>query len=116
MKVPGSEIKDALFNRAQDARNEKAAGRKQGASAEAVQGSLQAALDDTMQISSVGTMLKSELDPAKMAEERRAKIEALKEQIKNGTYKPPMEGVARALGEEVSLEILLSGGVVNGAE
>lgn len=115
MKVPGSEIKDAIFNRAQDARNEKASARKGDAGVTA-EGSLQAALDDTMEISSVGTLLQAELDPAKMSEERRAKIEALKEQIRNGTYKPPIEGVARAVGEELSLEILLSGGALGVAE
>ena len=116
MKVPGTEIKESVLGRVQDGRAEKNAARKGAAEAVGDAGSLQAALDDTMQISSVGTMLKSELDPAKMAEERRAKIEALKEQIKNGTYKPPLEGVAQAVGEELSLEILLSGGALNRAE
>ena len=40
----------------------------------------------------------------------------LKQQIKNGTYRPPVEGVAQAVGEELSLEILLSGGALNKAE
>ena len=118
MKVPGTEIKDAVLGRVQDVRSENGATRKGAAASEAVtaEGSLQAALDDTMQISSVGATLKDELDPAKMAEERRAKVEALKQQIKNGTYKPPVEGVAQAVGEELSLEILLSGGALNKAE
>lgn len=118
MKVPGTEIKDAVLGRVQDVRSEKGATRKGAAAADGVAagGSLQAALDDTMQISSVGATLKDELDPAKMAEERRAKIEAIKQQIKNGTYNPPLEGIAQAVGEELSLEILLSGGALNRAE
>ena len=118
MKVPGTEIKDTVLGRAQDVRSEKGGARKGTAAGDAVtaEGSLQAALDDTMQISSVGATLKDELDPTKMAAERRAKIEALKQQIKNGTYKPPTEGVAQAVGEELSLEILLSGGALNRAE
>jgi len=119
MKVPGSVSKDVLQARAQEARNDKIAQRKDGAAAAVDAGSdagLSAALEDSMQFSSLGALLKSELNPAKMADERRAKIEALKEQIKNGTYRPPVEGVAQALSEEVSLEVLLSGGALKKAE
>jgi anti-sigma28 factor (negative regulator of flagellin synthesis) len=53
--------------------------------------------------------IREELDPVKMAAERRAKIESLKEQIRNGTYAPPINDVARSVGEEISLEVLFGG-------
>ena len=44
-----------------------------------------------------------------MAEERSQRIAKLKEQIKNGTYAPDSQAVARSLSEEVYLEIALAG-------
>lgn len=118
MKVPGSEAKDAIVARVQEARAEKAAAReaaeKRGSpSADAA---VAGAEGDKVEFSSLGALLKSELNPSRMAEERRAKIEALKAQIKNGTYQPPIENVAQAVGEELSLEVLLSGGALRKAE
>ena len=113
MKVPGSDIKDVVQTRTTETRKDKVSER-QASSAHSGQvagdPTLSAALEDTVQFSSLGSVLQSELDPTSMAQERRAKIESLKERIKNGTYQPPVEGVAQALAEEVSFEILLSGG------
>jgi flagellar biosynthesis anti-sigma factor FlgM len=119
MKVPGSEAKDAIIARVTEARAEKAAARdaaeKRGGLATELAAS-DAGAGDRVEFSSLGAILKSELNPSKMADERRAKIEALKAQIKNGTYQPPLENVAQAVGEEISLEVLLSGGALRKAE
>lgn len=119
MKVPGSEAKDAIIARVTEARAEKAAARdaaeKRGGLATELAAS-DAGAADRVEFSSLGAILKSELNPSKMADERRAKIEALKAQIKNGTYQPPLENVAQAVGEEISLEVLLSGGALRKAE
>jgi anti-sigma28 factor (negative regulator of flagellin synthesis) len=64
---------------------------------------------DSVKLSAIGAFLREELDPAKMAEERRQKLAMLKEQIKNGTYAPPTDAVARAIGEELSLEVAFGG-------
>lgn len=69
---------------------------------------------DTVKFSSLGAMMRQELDPTKMKEERRAKIDALKEQIRNGTYSRSSDAVAQSMSEEVSLEILLSGSAPDG--
>ena len=120
MKVPGSEAKDAIIARVTEARADKAAARdaaqKKGGLATELAASDAGAGGDRVEFSSLGAILKSELNPSKMADERRAKIEALKAQIKNGTYQPPLENVAQAVGEEISLEVLLSGGALRKAE
>jgi flagellar biosynthesis anti-sigma factor FlgM len=64
---------------------------------------------DTIQVSSLGALLQSELNPAKMAEERAQKIAKLKEQIKNGTYAPDSQAIARSMSEEIYLEVALAG-------
>jgi anti-sigma28 factor (negative regulator of flagellin synthesis) len=43
-----------------------------------------------------------------MADERRAKVEQLIQQVANGSYDPPRQSVASAVGEEISFEVLLS--------
>lgn len=119
MKVPGSEASDATFNRIQGASTERVAtpkGQAAAAQADNNSASQRTKAEDTMQFSPLSALLKSELSPAKMADERRARIETLKEQIKNGTYAPPSEVIAQAVGEELSLEILLSAGALNDAE
>lgn len=121
MKVPGSDIKEAAAtNRVQDARHDKVGERKAPATPQAsglvADGASSAAAEDSVQFSALGAILKSELNPSRMAEERRAKIEALKQQISSGTYKPPMEEVAKSLSEEISLEVLLGGGALSEAK
>jgi hypothetical protein len=120
MKVPGSEVKDGVLARVQEKLAEKAAAKSAADKKDAATNSapsLMGAIDeDSMQVSALGDLLRSELNPVKMADERRAKIDALKEKIKNGTYNPPLEGVAAAVGEEISLEVLLSGGALQKAE
>lgn len=78
-------------------------------------GSKKAANGDEVQVSSLASALNGQLNPTALAEERRAKIEDIKERIKNGTYAPRMEDVARALADEISVEILSSGGFVEEA-
>jgi anti-sigma28 factor (negative regulator of flagellin synthesis) len=63
---------------------------------------------DSVTVSELGAKLSSDLDPAKMAEERRVRVENLKKRIQEGTYQPPLQDVARSMSEELSLEILLS--------
>lgn len=63
---------------------------------------------DSFTVSEVSSQIATELDPAKMAEERRKKVEDIKKRIQNGTYQPPLTEVARSMSEELSLEILLS--------
>lgn len=123
MKVRGSEGNENVVQRAQEARvGDKGAARAAvgtAASSGNVPGlgaQLEKVSVDTMKFSSLGAMLRQELDPSKMAEERRAKIAALKEQIRNGTYAPPIEAVAQSVSEEISLEVLLSGQAAADAE
>ena len=67
-----------------------------------------------MTLSSLGSVLRQELDPAKMADERKAKIAALKEQIRNGTYAPSSQSVADSMAKELDLEIMLGGTLQDG--
>ena len=122
MKVPGSDGSKEKVNavtRAQDGRiREQVVPRKVGAETSAdvavQQGVTQGSAKpqgDKMTLSSLGVVLRQELDPAKMAEERRAKIDALKEQIRNGTYAPTAQVVADSVAKELDLEVMLGGGV-----
>lgn len=123
MKVRGADGNENVLTRAQEGRvadKDVARGASsQSAIAGAVDGlagQSRKELVDTVKFSSLGAMLRQELDPAKMMEERRAKIEALKEQIRNGSYAPSSEAVAQSVSEEVSLEVLLSGSASNAPE
>lgn len=123
MKVRGTEGNENVLARVQEGRvadrdvargvssNSVTGEGVSGLGAEVKKGSV-----DTVKFSSLGAMLRQELDPARMAEERRSKIEAIKEQIRNGTYAAPSDAVAQALSEEVSLEVLLSGSSANATE
>lgn len=120
MKVPGSDGNSEALKRIQEAttgdRSVQRKGNPQAGSAspaaKGLMGELSKAEGDTFTVSSLGARIREELDPAQMAAERRAKIELLKEQIKNGTYMPPMQEVAQSFSEEVSLEVLFSGGIL----
>ena len=110
MKVPGSENSESVLKRVQEGRvGEQAVVRKAGSDG-AAQGSpgssIAKAQVDTVKFSSLGAVLSQELDPAKMVEERRAKIEALKDQIRNGTYAPSSQAVAQSISEEISAEVV----------
>lgn len=61
--------------------------------------------------SKLGLKIREELDPAKMLQERRDKVARIKEQLRNGSYVVESDKVARSVGEEISLELLFSGGV-----
>jgi anti-sigma28 factor (negative regulator of flagellin synthesis) len=120
MKVPGSDGNGNVLKRVQDARvSEQSTQRKSGVdkAVDSVVGdtlSKQLAKPqvDTMTISSLGSVLRQELDPSKMIEERKAKVQSIKERVTNGTYTSDSVLVAQSLNEEVTLEVLLSGGAL----
>jgi anti-sigma28 factor (negative regulator of flagellin synthesis) len=122
MKVPGSDSNNDVLKRVQESSvRERSGQRRVGAESgatsaptEGLLGELAKTKGDTVTVSSLGSRIREELDPAKMVAERRAKIESLKEQIRNGTYAPPLDEVARSFSEEVSLEVLFSGGALKG--
>lgn len=110
MKVPGSDAADIKISRSSEARTGEQKGVRRsvvgdGSQDAASQGLASKSSADTIRVSSLGTLLKSELNPAKIAEERAQKIAALKEQIANGTYAPDSQAVARSLSEEIFLEV-----------
>jgi flagellar biosynthesis anti-sigma factor FlgM len=113
MKIPGSDSGDNKINRTTDARTgEQSAVRRStvtGSASEEHSTGRTTPEADTIKVSSLGAALQAELNPAKMAEERSQRIAKLKEQIKNGTYAPDSQAVARSLSEEVYLEIALAG-------
>ena len=117
MKVPGSDGSDAanvkISRSTENRTGEQSAVRRSVVAGTAQKGQQKAAVAqskaDSIKVSSLGALLQSELNPAKMADERAQKIAALKEQIANGTYAPDSQAVARSLGEEIYLEIALGG-------
>lgn len=116
MKVPGSEGSIKPPARSQDGRVGDVSVNRKGAPATSnagVEGGLVAELGkskvDTMKFSSLASSLAQELDPVRMQEERRAKIDSIRERIANRTYNPPPDAVAASTGEEISLEILFGG-------
>ncbi len=116
MKIPGSGGNDSASRKVQDdlaadpsaVRRNAMRGMLQAADASATDQSVNADTD-SVKLSALGAFFREELDPAKMAEERRQKLATLKEQLKNGTYSPPADAVARAIGEELSLEVAFGG-------
>ncbi len=117
MKVPGSERNSQIKAQTEAQRvSDQTAGQRISRDAGA-QGGLAAELakttkQDTMTISSLGALLKQELNPSTMADERAQKVAALKDQIQNGTYSPATNLVAASIGEEISLEVLFGGGAL----
>lgn len=112
MKVPGSDAAELKIKRSQDVRTGEQSSARRVSVPDATQGGQQESAAtksraDTIKVSSLGALLQSELNPAKMAEERAQKIAALKEQINNGTYAPDSQAVARSLSEELYLEIAM---------
>jgi anti-sigma28 factor (negative regulator of flagellin synthesis) len=120
MKVPGSDGNENVLKRIQEGRvGEQGAARRApttNGAADGLSAELRKTQVDTMKFSSLGSVLRQELDPARMAEERRVKVESLKERIRNGSYAPPVESIAQALGEEISTEIIFGGGLAAGDE
>lgn len=109
MKIPGSDAVDNKKPRASEqssARRSTAEGIGDQAQSHSASSQSKA---DSIKVSSLGAFLQSELNPSKMVDERAKKIEALKEQIRNGTYAPSSESIARSLSEELYLEIALAG-------
>ncbi len=121
MKVPGSDGSSDVTKRIKEVTvGERSIQKKAGAQDEAPTASglvaeLAKSKGDTFTVSNLGAHIRGELDSVKMVAERRAKIESLKEQIKNGTYAPPFNDVAQSVAEEISLEVLFSGSALKGA-
>lgn len=114
MKVPGSDGSDkASTTRLNEVRPQDSASSRRSESLlqEVIreEGADNAESSDTVSFSTTGTVMRRELNPATMAEERRAKIEALKKKIHDGTYSPSSAAVAGSVAEEISLEVLLGG-------
>lgn len=109
MKIPGSDAVDNKKSRASEQLPTRRPTVDGGVGSAGSNGSAAQSKGDSIKVSSLGALMQSELNPAKMAEERAQKIAALKEQIKNGTYSPDSSAVARSLGEEIYLEIALGG-------
>lgn len=65
---------------------------------------------DTVQVSNLAAALKG-FNATDLIAERQSKIDKIKSQIADGSYRPSSENVAAALAEEISSEILLSGGL-----
>ena len=72
--------------------------------------------DDEVKMSGVGALLNEQLNPQTLSAERKKKLEEIKELLALGKYNPPMEKVAEALSNEISLEILTRGGFAEGEE
>ncbi|MFN4895927.1 MAG: flagellar biosynthesis anti-sigma factor FlgM [Pseudomonadota bacterium] len=117
MKVPGSDGNtDALKRVKGESVNEGAIKRRQAGQTgllpegpEGVTGEQAKSKGDTFTVSPLAAKISEQLSAKTIAEERRAKVNSIKEQIKNGTYQPPLELVAEAISEEINLEVLLSG-------
>jgi flagellar biosynthesis anti-sigma factor FlgM len=114
MKVPGSDgsnnalpkVKEGLLDSAavQRRKSEEASAQPSG-----LLGELSKSSSDRITVSPLSAKIRAELNPANMIDERRAKIDQLRQQVANGTYAPPPESVAKSISEEISLEVLLSG-------
>lgn len=50
--------------------------------------------------------IQSEFDSQRLNDERREKIERLKQAIGSGSYQPPVDEVAASVGQEIVFEIL----------
>lgn len=117
MKIPGSDGNSDVLKRVQEGSvGDRSVQRKTSAEvsstsqgAEGLLGELSRTKDDSFTMSALGAGIRKELDPLAMAAERRAKIESLKEQIRNNTYNPSVEDIARSVSEEISLEVLFAG-------
>jgi flagellar biosynthesis anti-sigma factor FlgM len=113
MKIPGSDAVDNKISRPTDTRAGEQSGVHRsnvtGAGSEDRTASAAQSKADTIKVSSLGALLQSELNPAKMADERAQKIAKLKEQIQNGTYASDSQSIARSMSEEIYLEIALAG-------
>lgn len=66
---------------------------------------------DTVNFSSAGSAL-SELDPNQILQDRSSKIDKIKKQLADGTYNPSSQDIAQSLAQEISDEILSSGGLL----
>lgn len=114
MKIPGSDgttgkltVQDGLGlgGNARGVRDAK------GRVGSAIEGDNQAKTQgiDLVTVSPLALLMGEELDPTKMADERKRRVEELKARIAKGEYNPDSGLVAAAVSEELSLEILFAG-------
>jgi anti-sigma28 factor (negative regulator of flagellin synthesis) len=68
--------------------------------------------NDKIEVSKLATALNGEFSPLQILSERQSKIDKIKEQLAAGTYRPSSEDIAKALADEISTEILSSGGLL----
>ena len=114
MKVPGSDgsnnnlpkVKENLLDSNAVQRR-----KSEDASVQAFTGTgeLSKSSSDRITVSPLSAKIRAELNPANMVDERRIKVDQLRQQVANGTYAPPLESVARSISEEIAFEVLLSG-------
>lgn len=64
--------------------------------------------EDRVDVSSTASAIQSELNPAQFADERRQKVEKLKELVRSGKYFVSSDKIAQAIGDDITLEILTS--------
>lgn len=57
----------------------------------------------------IAKYISEELNVADMEKRRRERVEELKKLVQGGEYRPDATAVARAVGEEITLEILSAG-------
>lgn len=117
MKVPGNEgsNKKGLADAIEDAKAGNVNGLRKGVlknsgseEGAAATGNVKA---DSVKVSNLASLLGQELNPSTLLAERRDKVERLKQLVNSGQYKPNLDSVAGAVGEELTLEILLGGGL-----
>ena len=80
---------------------------KEKAAKSASRDSDKASATDSVNVS-LAKFMADQLDPTKMADERRQKIENLKKLIASGEYKPSSQAIAQAMEEELGFEIMTS--------
>lgn len=110
MKVNGNDGSDNNLRKIQesslkDTSNTGAAANQAGKAA-AGTGQPASGAEDKVRISGLVSAINQELNPASMAAERADRVANLKKLILEGKYNPKSEDVARALSQELSMEIL----------
>jgi anti-sigma28 factor (negative regulator of flagellin synthesis) len=113
MKVPGSDGSSNSLSRIKEGLGDsRSVVRKSSGDANTQSSGLLGELSrkdsDTITFSPLSSRIRAELNPSNMVDERRAKVEQLIQQVANGSYDPPRQSVASAMGEEISFEVLLS--------
>lgn len=109
MRIKGrNEIEpDALLNRRIDKGVTEGSNRPAGAAVG--QGGSELGRTDRVNLG-IAQYISQELNVVDMQAKRRERVEELKRLVQNGEYKPKSEDVARAVGEEIVMEIMTAAG------